>query len=113
MPAILEMAMATHGGTTTEEFEAIVTDWITTATHPKTGRLYTDMVYQPMLELLAYLHANGFRTFIVSGGGIEFALTGSNYKDIAAAADKIGITELHATAGGVRFALEHAPFFVY
>ena len=72
VPAILEMAMATHGGTTTEEFEAIVTDWITTATHPKTGRLYTDMVYQPMLELLAYLRANGFKTFIVSGGGIEF-----------------------------------------
>lgn len=70
--ALLEMAMATHAGMTTEEFEAIVTDWITTARHPKTGRLYTEMVYQPMLELLAYLRANGFKTFIVSGGGIEF-----------------------------------------
>ena len=57
---------------TTEEFEKIVTDWIATAKHPKTGRLYTEMAYQPMLELLAYLRANGFKTFIVSGGGIEF-----------------------------------------
>ena len=70
--ALLEMAMATHAGTTTEEFERIVSDWIATAKHPKTGRLYTQMVYQPMLELLAYLRANGFKTFIVSGGGIEF-----------------------------------------
>jgi hypothetical protein len=59
-------------GMTTEEFTKTVTDWITTAKHPKTGRLYTEMVYQPMLELLAYLRANGFKTFIVSGGGIEF-----------------------------------------
>ncbi len=66
------MVMATHAGMTTEEFEQIVSDWITTAKHPKTGSLYTEMVYQPMLELLAYLRANGFKTFIVSGGGIEF-----------------------------------------
>jgi phosphoglycolate phosphatase-like HAD superfamily hydrolase len=70
--ALIEMAMATHAGMTTEEFETIVTDWITTARHPKTGHLYTEMVYQPMLELLSYLRANGFKTFIVSGGGIEF-----------------------------------------
>jgi phosphoserine phosphatase len=70
--ALAEMVMATHAGTTTEEFERIVTNWIGTARHPKTGRLYTEMVYQPMLELLAYLRANGFKTFIVSGGGIEF-----------------------------------------
>ena len=57
---------------TTDEFEQIVRDWIATAKHPITGRLYTEMVYQPMLELLAYLRANGFKTFIVSGGGIEF-----------------------------------------
>jgi phosphoserine phosphatase len=69
---LLELAMATHAGTTTEEFEQIVRAWITTAKHPKTGRLYTEMVFQPMLELLAYLRANGFKTFIVSGGGIEF-----------------------------------------
>jgi phosphoglycolate phosphatase-like HAD superfamily hydrolase len=68
----LAMLAATHTGMTTEEFTKTVTDWITTEKHPKTGRLYTEMVYQPMLELLAYLRANGFKTFIVSGGGIEF-----------------------------------------
>jgi phosphoglycolate phosphatase-like HAD superfamily hydrolase len=70
--ALLEMAMGTHAGMTSEEFDRIVTDWVTTARHPKTGRLYTEMVYQPMLELLDYLRANGFKTYIVSGGGIEF-----------------------------------------
>jgi phosphoserine phosphatase len=70
--AIAEIVMATHAGMTTAEFEKIVKDWIATAKHPKTGKLYTEMVYQPMLELLAYLRDNGFKTFIVSGGGIEF-----------------------------------------
>ncbi|WP_372683714.1 HAD family hydrolase, partial [Desulfosarcina sp.] len=70
--AILEIVMSTHAGMTTQAFEKIVTDWITTAKHPTTGRLLTEMIYQPMLELLAYLRANGFKTFIVSGGGIEF-----------------------------------------
>ena len=70
--AILEIVMATHAGNTTEEFETIVKDWLATARHPTTKRPYTEMVYQPMLELLAYLRANGFKTFIVSGGGIEF-----------------------------------------
>ena len=70
--ALVEMVMATHAGMTTEEFETIVTEWIATAKHPRTGRLFTEMVYQPMLELIAYLRANDFKTFIVSGGGIEF-----------------------------------------
>jgi phosphoglycolate phosphatase-like HAD superfamily hydrolase len=70
--ALLELIMATHAGTTTEEFEKIVRNWLDSASHPDTGRPYTDMVYQPMLELLAYLRANGFKTYIVSGGGIEF-----------------------------------------
>jgi len=70
--ALLEMVMATHAGTTTEEFAQIVRDWITEAKHPQTGRRLTHMVYQPMLELLAHLRANGFKTFIVSGGGIDF-----------------------------------------
>ena len=69
---ILEIVAVTHTGMTTDEFEKIVTDWIATAKHPKTGRLLTEMVYQPMLELLAYFRANGFKTFIVSGGGVEF-----------------------------------------
>jgi phosphoserine phosphatase len=69
---LVELAMATHTGMTTVEFEKIVKDWIATAKHPKTGKLFTEMVYQPMIELLAYLRANGFKNFIVSGGGIEF-----------------------------------------
>jgi phosphoserine phosphatase len=70
--ALLELVMATHAGTTTDEFAATAREWIETAKHPQTGRRYVDMVYQPMLELLTYLRANGFKTFIVSGGGIEF-----------------------------------------
>jgi phosphoglycolate phosphatase-like HAD superfamily hydrolase len=69
---LLELVMATHAGMTTAEFEAVVNDWLATARHPTTGKPYTEMVYQPMLELLAFLRANGFKTFIVSGGGIEF-----------------------------------------
>lgn len=70
--SIMEIVMATHAGMTTEEFEQIVKEWIATAKHPVTKRPYTEMVYQPMLELLAYLRADDFKTFIVSGGGIEF-----------------------------------------
>ena len=70
--ALIELLMATHTGMTTLEFEQIVKDWIATAKHPRTGRLYTEMVYQPMLEVLASLRANGFKNYIVSGGGIEF-----------------------------------------
>jgi len=70
--ALLELVMATHGGMTTVEFEQIVKEWIATAKHPQTGKRFLDMTYQPMLEVLAYLRAHGFKTFIVSGGGIEF-----------------------------------------
>jgi len=70
--ALVEIAMASHAGTTTEDFARFVGAWIAAARHPNTGKLYTEMVYQPMLELLAYLRANGFKTFIVSAGGIEF-----------------------------------------
>ncbi len=70
--AALEIVMATHAGITTAEFENIVKQWIATARHPMTKRPFTEMVYQPMLELLNYLRTNGFKTFIVSGGGIEF-----------------------------------------
>ncbi len=69
---LLEIMAATHAGMTTEEFSKTVADWIATARHPRFNRPYTELVYQPMLELLAYLRANGFKTFIVSGGGIEF-----------------------------------------
>ena len=64
--------MATHAGMTTDEFDNNVRDWIATAKHPKTKRPYTEMVYQPMLDLLTYVRANGFKTFIVSGGGVDF-----------------------------------------
>ncbi len=64
--------MATHADMTTTEFEQIVKQWIAAAQHPRFKRPFTDLVFQPMLELLAYLRANGFKTFIVSGGGIEF-----------------------------------------
>jgi phosphoserine phosphatase len=69
---LLTILAATHSGMTTEEFSASVQNWISSARHPQTNRLYTEMVYQPMLELLTYLRANGFKTFIVSGGGVEF-----------------------------------------
>ena len=69
---LVELIAATHAGMSTAEFEQIVSDWIATARHPRFKRPYTELVYQPMLELLAYLRANGFKTFIVSGGGIEF-----------------------------------------
>ena len=69
---VMEIMAAAHSGITTDEFAQAVEDLITTAKHPQTGRLFSEMVYQPMLELLAYLRANGFKTFIVSGGGVEF-----------------------------------------
>jgi phosphoglycolate phosphatase-like HAD superfamily hydrolase len=69
---LLELVMQTHAGNTTDEFQQIVSDWLTTARHPRFERPYTELVYQPMLELLRYLRANEFRTYIVSGGGIEF-----------------------------------------
>jgi phosphoserine phosphatase len=70
--ALAEIMMATHAGMTTDAFEQTVKDWMATARHPVTKRPYTEMVYQPMLELLGYLRANGFKTYIVSGGGVEF-----------------------------------------
>ncbi|BHH85890.1 HAD family hydrolase [Desulforhopalus sp. 52FAK] len=70
--AIIELVMTTHTGMTTTEFEQLVKEWLTRAKHPTTNRPYTEMVYQPMLELLNYLRANDFKTYIVSGGGIEF-----------------------------------------
>jgi phosphoserine phosphatase len=69
---LMELVMETHSGMTTEEFARIVKDWLATAKHPRFNRPYNQCVYQPMLELLAHLRANGFKTFIVSGGGIEF-----------------------------------------
>jgi phosphoglycolate phosphatase-like HAD superfamily hydrolase len=72
MKGIMEILMATHSGMTAEEFEREASNWLATAKHPKFKRLYSRCIYQPQLELLAYLRANGFKTFIVSGGGIQF-----------------------------------------
>ena len=69
---VLEIMAETHSGMTTAEFDQIARDWFKTARHPRFKRPYNEMVYQPMLELLAYLRANGFKTFVVSGGGVEF-----------------------------------------
>jgi hypothetical protein len=69
---LVEVIMVTHAGMTTSEFAKIVTDWLATARDPRFKRPHTELVYQPMLEVLAYLRANGFKTFIVSGGGVEF-----------------------------------------
>jgi hypothetical protein len=69
---LVELIMASHAGMSTADFETIVTDWFKTARHPRFKRPYTDLAYKPMVELLEYLRANGFKTFIVSGGGIEF-----------------------------------------
>jgi hypothetical protein len=69
---LVEIIMVTHAGMTVSEFSSIVTDWLATARDPRFKRPHTELVYQPMLELMAYLRANGFKTFIVSGGGVEF-----------------------------------------
>jgi haloacid dehalogenase-like hydrolase len=68
----VQLLLATHTGMTTDEFTKTVTEWIATAQHPRFKRPYTELVFQPMLELLAYLRANGFKTYIVSGGTLEF-----------------------------------------
>jgi hypothetical protein len=69
---LVELMAVTHAGMTTEQFTKIVSDWLASARDPRFKRPYTELVYQPMLELLIYLRTNGFKTFIVSGGGIEF-----------------------------------------
>src|SRR5262249_5679620 len=68
---LMELIMATHAGMTTDEFETTMKDWLATAKHPRLKRPYTECVYQPMLELLALLQANGFKNYIASGGGVE------------------------------------------
>jgi phosphoglycolate phosphatase-like HAD superfamily hydrolase len=70
--SVMAAVAVSHSGMTTEEFQQIVREWLARARHPRTGRPYTAMVYQPMIELLLYLRANGFKTYIVSGGGLEF-----------------------------------------
>jgi phosphoglycolate phosphatase-like HAD superfamily hydrolase len=73
--ALIEIVATTHSGMTTDEFAPVVVEWLAATRHPQTNRLFTEMVFQPMLEVLGYLRANGFKTFIVSGGGVEFMRT--------------------------------------
>jgi phosphoglycolate phosphatase-like HAD superfamily hydrolase len=75
MKGLMEIVAATHAGMTTQEFDGIVREWLASARHPRFGRPFTDLAFQPMIELLGYLRANGFKTYIVSGGGIEFMRT--------------------------------------
>ena len=108
---IVQIVMATHAGLTTDEFGTVVADWLSTATHPRFGVAYTDLVYQPMLELLAYLRDNGFKTFIVSGGGIDFMrpfterVYGIPPEQVVGSAGELefrmddGVPTLHKTAG--------------
>lgn len=101
---IAALMTATHSGMSTDEFAATVSDWIRTAKHPTTGRLYAEMVYQPMLELLDYLRANGFKTYIVSGGGIEFM------RPWTERVYGIPPEQVVGTTGGLRFEMdEHTP----
>ncbi|MFZ1434272.1 MAG: HAD family hydrolase [Candidatus Microthrix parvicella] len=72
LPAVLELVKLTHGSISTDDFEAVVQEWAASSTHARFERLYTSLVYQPMLELLAYLKANGFSCWIFSGGGVDF-----------------------------------------
>jgi phosphoserine phosphatase len=72
MEGLMQLLMATHSGMTSDQFEMVVADWLGTAQHPRFERPYTELVYQPMIELLDYLRGNGFKTFIVSGGGADF-----------------------------------------
>ncbi|HXJ88422.1 MAG TPA: HAD family hydrolase [Candidatus Binatia bacterium] len=69
---LMQLVAATHSGMTVEQFQKTVTDWLATARHPRFKHPYDECIYQPMLELLSYLRTNGFKTYIVSGGGIEF-----------------------------------------
>lgn len=96
---VAALVAATHGGMTTDEFAGIVASWLATARHPRFDRPYTDLVYQPMLELLDHLRANGFKTFIVSGGGVEFI------RVWAEAAYGIPPEQVIGSSGETRFAL--------
>jgi phosphoglycolate phosphatase-like HAD superfamily hydrolase len=91
---IAELVMASHAGMSTDEFQRIVSDWLATAAHPRFKRRYTDLVYEPMLELLSYLRDNGFTTYIVSGGGIEFV---RNFSE-----DKYGIPPAQVVGSSIK-----------
>jgi phosphoserine phosphatase len=115
MEALVKMVMATHAGMTTDEFSALAQEWITTARHPRFNRLHTDLVYQPMLELLDLLRSNGFKNFIVSGGGIEFMRSFSESLYDIPAEQVIGssIVTRYAIADGQPVLLREAELHFY
>lgn len=98
---VLEIIAATHAGMTTEEFSESVRSWIATARHPRTKRPYDEMIYQPMLEVLTYLRSNGFKTYIVSGGGVEFM------RPWASKAYGIPPEQIIGSAGKVRYEIRN------
>jgi len=100
VPELLKVVALTHSGTTVEVFQKTAHDWITTAQHPRFKRLYTDLVYQPMLEVMQYIRANGYKTFIVTGGGQDFVRTYSERV--------YGVSRDHVvgSAGGISFSYD-------
>jgi phosphoserine phosphatase len=96
--AVFEMAFATHAGVTEEAFDRIARDFLATAKHPKFGRLFTQCTYRPQIELLGFLRDNGFKTFIVSGGGIDLIR--------AFAAEAYGIPREQVIGSSVKTRLE-------
>jgi hypothetical protein len=108
---ILEIIAATHAGMTTDAFNKIVADWLATARHPRFNRLYTEMVYQPMLELLAYLRGNGFKTFIVSGGGVELLPDGRPV--LIKEAKVLFIDDGPGKPEGINHFIGHVPIFAF
>lgn len=112
--ALMQLTMATHAGMTTEQFDRIVADWLVSARHPRFRRPYTDLVYQPMLELLDYLRAQGFKTWIVSGGGTDFIRGWSERVYGIPPEQVIGSTlKTKFEVSGTRTALIHLPEIDY
>ena len=102
MPDLERILAATLTGMTVEDFDAAADEWLSTATHPRWHRPYTDLVYQPMLEVLQYLRANGFKTYIVTGGGQDFVRT------YAAEAYGIPPEQVIGSAGATKYRLRPA-----
>jgi hypothetical protein len=102
IPELLKIVALTHSGTTVEVFQKIAHDWITTAQHPRFKRLYTDLVFQPMLEVMRYVRANGYKTFIVTGGGQDFVRT------YAERVYGVPRDQVVGSAGGISFSYDEA-----
>ena len=102
IPELLKVVALTHSGTTVEAFQKAAHEWLTTAQHPRFKRLYTDLVYQPMLEVMRYVRANGYKTFIVTGGGQDFVRT------YAERVYGVPRDQVVGSAGGVTFSYDES-----